>query len=156
MCITATGKFNGHAPKRPSRVESRRLVRQDVAARSRWLLLAALPHRRIGFSARCHHVLADSKFAANIVVDDLEDLSRRGSPLQWLGKVLDLDHVLVHGQEQRECPFPCVYLGEDLPEWHVSPRTIGGWMTDTSQHNERTDFHVQSHLDNIPTNSCHD
>jgi hypothetical protein len=37
------------------------------------------------------------------------------------GQVLDLDHLLVHGQEGAACPFPCTYHGEGLPTEGMKP-----------------------------------
>ena len=43
------------------------------------------------------------------------------------GQVLDLDHVLVHGQEGSKCPFPCLYHGDGLPEVGLTPDGYGPW-----------------------------
>lgn len=38
------------------------------------------------------------------------------------GQVLDLDQLLIHGQEGTACPFPCRYFGgEGLPENGMLP-----------------------------------
>jgi len=62
--------------------------------------------------------LADNeKFGHNIVVspDDLGDYPEDERHYGPSGQVLDLDHLMVHGQERSECPFPCTYFGDDLP-----------------------------------------
>jgi len=35
--------------------------------------------------------------------------------------VLDLDHLLIHGQEGTDCPLPCRYFGKGLPEDGILP-----------------------------------
>lgn len=37
------------------------------------------------------------------------------------GQVLDLDHLMVHGQEGADRPWPCRYFGDGLPEAGISP-----------------------------------
>jgi hypothetical protein len=37
------------------------------------------------------------------------------------GQILDLDHLLIHGQEGAKCPFPCRYFGDELPQDGMSP-----------------------------------
>jgi hypothetical protein len=37
------------------------------------------------------------------------------------GKVLDLDWLMVHGQEGSDYPFPCRYFGDGLLEEGVVP-----------------------------------
>jgi hypothetical protein len=68
--------------------------------------------------------LADSeKYGHHIVVSesDLGDYPEDDRHYSGTGQVLDLDHVMVHGQEGTKCPFPCRYLGEGLPSEGVLP-----------------------------------
>lgn len=37
------------------------------------------------------------------------------------GQVIDLDWLSIHGQEGSDCPFPCRYFGNDLPEDGMTP-----------------------------------
>lgn len=37
------------------------------------------------------------------------------------GQVLDLDHLMVYGQEGTACPFPCRYFGDGLPDTGMLP-----------------------------------
>lgn len=37
------------------------------------------------------------------------------------GQVVDLDHVMIYGQEGSKTPFPCTYHGEGLPADGVQP-----------------------------------
>jgi hypothetical protein len=44
------------------------------------------------------------------------------------GQVLDLDDLLIHGQEGAKCPFPCRYFGDDLPDQGMLPTDY--WQRD--------------------------
>jgi hypothetical protein len=68
--------------------------------------------------------LADSeKFGHLITVadEDLGDYPEDDRHYGPSGQVLDLDHLMIHGQEGSECPFPCTYFGEGLPEEGMKP-----------------------------------
>lgn len=68
--------------------------------------------------------LADNeKYGYNVIVDDadLGDYPEDERYYSGSGKVLDLDHLMIHGQEGAECPWPCVYHGEKLPEQGMKP-----------------------------------
>lgn len=68
--------------------------------------------------------LADSeKFSHHIVVDeaDLGDYPEEERHYGPCGQVLDLDHLMIHGQEGSDCPFPCRYHGVGLPPDGVKP-----------------------------------
>jgi len=68
--------------------------------------------------------LADNeKYGHNIVVadEDLGDYDPDDCHYAASGQVLDLDWLMVHGQEGVECPFPCRYVGDGLPEDGMAP-----------------------------------
>ncbi len=68
--------------------------------------------------------LADhEKFAHHIVVpvEDLGDYPEDERHYGPSGQVLDLDHLMIHGQEGADCPFPCTYHGDGLPPEGVKP-----------------------------------
>ncbi len=68
--------------------------------------------------------LAESKrFGHLILVDDadLGDYPEDDRHYGPSGQLLDLDHVMIHGQEGSECPLPCRYFGDGLPEEGMSP-----------------------------------
>jgi hypothetical protein len=68
--------------------------------------------------------LADEeKFGHLIIVDeaDLGDYPEDERHHGPSGQVIDLDHLMIHGQEGSECPFPCRYFGEGLPEEGMAP-----------------------------------
>lgn len=68
--------------------------------------------------------LADSeKWGHHIVVDEanLGDYDPETCHYGASGQVLDLDHLMVHGQEGKDVPFPCRYHGYGLPTEGVLP-----------------------------------
>ena len=77
-------------------------------------------------------VLADhDKYGHLIAVpdEDLGDYDPDDCHYGPSGQVLDLDHLLIHGQEGADCPFPCRYFGEGCPRTECCPLTIGGGKT---------------------------
>jgi hypothetical protein len=68
--------------------------------------------------------LADNeKYGHHVVVpdEDLGDYPEDERHYGASGQVLDLDHLMIHGQEGSECPFPCRYFGEGLSEAGMEP-----------------------------------
>jgi hypothetical protein len=68
--------------------------------------------------------LADhEKSGHHIVVpdEDLGDYPENERHYGPSGQVLDLDWLSIHGQEGADCPWPCRYFGEGLPDEGVSP-----------------------------------
>jgi len=68
--------------------------------------------------------LADNeKYGHLITVDeaDLGDYPEDDRHYGASGQVLDLDHLMIHGQERSDCPFPCRYFGDGLPEEGMEP-----------------------------------
>ena len=65
----------------------------------------------------------DEKYGHNIVVadEDLGDYPEDARHYSGAGQVLDLDHLMIHGQEGTKCPFPCRYFGDGLPVEGVLP-----------------------------------
>jgi predicted small metal-binding protein len=63
------------------------------------------------------------KYGHNIVVadDDLGDYPEDDRHYSGTGQVIDLDHLMVHGQEGANCPFSCRYHGDGLSEEGVVP-----------------------------------
>ncbi|MBN9519366.1 hypothetical protein J0H58_12725 [bacterium] len=72
--------------------------------------------------------LADhDQYAFHILVpdEDLGDYPEDERHYGPSGQVLDLDHLMVHGQEGTECPFPCLYHGDGLPPEGVRSTDFG-------------------------------
>jgi len=68
--------------------------------------------------------LADSEtFGHHIVVadEDLGDYDSETCNYGPSGQVVDLDHLMIHGCEGCDLPFPCRYHGDGLPEGGVPP-----------------------------------
>lgn len=47
--------------------------------------------------------------------DDLADYPEDSRHYDGSGRVIDLDHLLIHGQERSDTPFRVKYHGHDLP-----------------------------------------
>ncbi len=54
--------------------------------------------------------------------DDLGDYSEDDRHYDGNGRVLDLDHLMVHGNERAESPYPMKYHGDGLPGEGIDPR----------------------------------
>ena len=63
------------------------------------------------------------KYGHNISVpdDDLADYDAETCNYGPSGQVIDLDHLMIHGTEGAETPFPCRYFGAGLPASGVKP-----------------------------------
>ena len=46
------------------------------------------------------------------------------------GRVIDLDHLMIHGQQGSDQPYPVRYHGDGLPAEGIDPRTFSDWDTD--------------------------
>lgn len=68
----------------------------------------------------------NEKFGHNIVVaaGDLGDYPEEDRHYGPSGQVLDLDHVMVHGDDGAECPFRCRYFGDGLPTDGIKPTEL--------------------------------
>ena len=68
--------------------------------------------------------LADNEKCGHLICVDACDLGdypedeRHYGPS---GQVLDLDWLMVYGQEGSKTPFPCRYFGDDLPQEGMLP-----------------------------------
>lgn len=63
------------------------------------------------------------KYGHQIIVEDenLGDYLEDNRHYSGTGQVLDLDHLMIYGQEGSDCPFRCRYHGDGLPEEGVVP-----------------------------------
>ena len=78
--------------------------------------------------------LADSEtHRYHIVVedDDLDDYDPDECSFGPSGQILDLDWLLLHGDESKAVPFPCRYFGDDLPEDGIDPTDLHEWEWET-------------------------
>lgn len=53
---------------------------------------------------------------------DLGDYPEDSRYYDGSGRVLDLDHLMIHGQERSDLPFPVRYHGDNLPTEGIDPR----------------------------------
>jgi hypothetical protein len=75
----------------------------------------------------------DEKYGWHIVVSeaDLGDYPEESRHYGPSGQVLDLDHLMIHGQERTKVPFPCRYHGDGLPPEGVCPTRFEEETDDT-------------------------
>jgi len=57
--------------------------------------------------AHCHHII--------VADEDLADYDPETCNYGPSGQVIDLDHLMIHGMEGTDCPFPCRYHADGLP-----------------------------------------
>lgn len=74
----------------------------------------------------------NDKYGHNIVVadEDLGDYPEADRHYRPSGQVLDLDHLMVHGNEGNKCPFTCRYFGEGLPVEGIEPEQLEQFQQD--------------------------
>jgi len=71
------------------------------------------------------------KYGNLILVEDyLEDYPEEERYYSGSGAVLDLDHIMIHGQEGSKTPFQCVYYGENLPAEGIFPPNLDDYLSD--------------------------
>lgn len=65
-------------------------------------------------------------YGHNIVVadEDLGDYDLETCHFGPSGEVLDLDNLMIYGQERSDCPFPCRYFGDGLPAKGIEPKDL--------------------------------
>lgn len=77
--------------------------------------------------------LADNeKYGHNIVVsdDDLDDYDPETCHYSGSGQVLDLDHLMIYGDETRKQPFSCRYFADGLPVDGINPADLDDYDLD--------------------------
>ena len=133
MAITAKGKFNGH-----DLTDIPVLNPGDWFGKT-WLLEIGGSYSPLFLVVEADSVsdaideLADNQnFGHHIVVpdEDLGDYPEDERHYGASGQVLDLDYLMVHGQEGADCPFPCRYFRDGLPETGVLPTEFEHQETD--------------------------
>ena len=127
MPVTANAKFHGHELKH---IE---VINPGGWFGKCWLI-------EIGGSYSAHYLIVEGdslndaidelasneKHGHNIVVeqDRLSDYDPDNCHYGPSGQVLDLDHLMIHGEEGSKQPFPCKYFGPGLPAEGIDPSTI--------------------------------
>jgi hypothetical protein len=54
--------------------------------------------------------------------EDLADYPEDSRHYDGSGRVIDLDHLMIYGEENREVPYPVKYHGDRLPLEGIDPR----------------------------------
>ena len=70
-----------------------------------------------------HHIVVEG--------DDLDDYAPDECNFGPSGQILDLDWLLLHGDESKPVPFPCRYFGDDLPEDGIDATELHEWEWET-------------------------
>ena len=61
---------------------------------------------------------------------DLGDYPEDDRHYDGSGRVIDLDHLMIYGEERTEVPFPVKYHGDGLPPQGIDPREFPAWVLD--------------------------
>jgi hypothetical protein len=69
-----------------------------------------------------HHIVVPDEYLGDYPEDD----RHYGAS----GQVIDLDHLMIHGQEGAKSPFPCRYFGDGLPAEGIDPVELEEWVCD--------------------------
>jgi hypothetical protein len=66
----------------------------------------------------------------HVLDSDLGDYPEDDRHYDGSGRVIDLDHLMIHGKERSEEPYPVKYHGDELPAEGIDPRQLSEWDTD--------------------------
>jgi hypothetical protein len=61
---------------------------------------------------------------------DLDDYPEDSRHYDGSRRVIDLDHLMIHGQERTDLPYPVKYHGDGLPSEGIDPRELSEWDLD--------------------------
>jgi hypothetical protein len=62
--------------------------------------------------------------------EDLADYPEDSRHYDGSGRVIDLDHLMIYGEEQKDVPFRAKYHGDGLPAEGIDPREYPDWEQD--------------------------
>jgi hypothetical protein len=62
--------------------------------------------------------------------EDLPDYLEDSRHYDGCGRVIDLDHLMIYGEERKDVPFPVKYHGDGLPSEGIDPREYPDWDLD--------------------------
>jgi hypothetical protein len=131
--ITASCKFNGHE------LTDIPVINPDGWFGKTWLVELGGSYSALylvveadSMSDAIDELSDDEVFGNQIHVPDenLADYPEDSRHYDGSGRVIDLDHVLIHGQERSDVPFPVKYHGDELPAEGIDPRQLSDWDTD--------------------------
>src|SRR3954452_6318557 len=66
----------------------------------------------------------------HVLDEDLADYPEDDRHYDGSGRVIDLDHLMIHGREGCELPYPVRYYGDGLPDEGIDPRDVPDWEGD--------------------------
>ncbi len=133
MKITASCKFNGHE------LTDIPVLNPDAWFGKTWLLELGGSYTPLfliveadTMSDAIDELSDDETYGHQIHVpdSDLGDYPENDRHYDGSGRVIDLDHLLIHGQERSDLPFPVRYYGDELPAEGIDPRQLPDWDTD--------------------------
>jgi hypothetical protein len=66
----------------------------------------------------------------HVLDEDLADYPEDSRHYDGSGRVIDLDHLMIYGEERKDVPFPVKYHGDGLPVEGINPREYPDWDLD--------------------------
>jgi hypothetical protein len=69
-------------------------------------------------------------YQIHVLNEDLADYPEDDRHYDGSGRVIDLDHLMIHGEENREVPYPIKYHGDGLPSEGINPTELSDWDLD--------------------------
>jgi hypothetical protein len=66
----------------------------------------------------------------HVTDEDLADYPEDSRHYDGSGRVIDLDHLMIYGEERKDVPFPVKYHGDGLPAEGIDPREYPDWDLD--------------------------
>ncbi|WP_164102249.1 hypothetical protein [Candidatus Laterigemmans baculatus] len=122
--ITASGSFHGHD------LEDLPVLNLGDWFGKTWLIEIGGSYSPLflvveadSFCSAIEELADNEKYGHLITVadEDLGDYDPNDCHYGPSGQILELDHIMIHGDEQSKMPWPCRYHGEGLTEEGVLP-----------------------------------
>ncbi len=66
----------------------------------------------------------------HVLDEDLADYPEDVRQYDGSGRVIDLDHLMIYGEERKDVRFPVKYHGDGLPTEGIDPREYPDWDLD--------------------------
>jgi hypothetical protein len=63
----------------------------------------------------------------HVLDEDLADYPEDSRHYDGSGRVIDLDHLMIYGEELKDVPFPVKYHGTGVPAEGIDPREFPDW-----------------------------
>lgn len=133
MTITATAHLHGHELK------DMPVLNPGASFGRTWLLEIGGSYSPLfliveadSMSDAIDELAENEKYGHHIVVspEDLGDYDLETCHYGASGQVLDLDHLMIYGNETSKQPFCCRYFAEQLPEDGIDPRELDEYDLD--------------------------